>query len=116
MVSFRQKVFAISILATVPVDAGFRPSLFHVSHKAAYKKEITTTRLQISDTYNSAENRFAKVCAQGFLTGCLAFPLVVGAVSGGGLDYANLDITGQDFSNGKYKGKDFTQVRENFIR
>ena len=33
------------------------------------------------------------------------------AVSGGGLDYANLDITGQDFSNSaQYKGKDFTQV------
>ena len=33
------------------------------------------------------------------------------AVSGGGLDYAGLDITGRDFSNGDYKGKDFTQVR-----
>jgi uncharacterized protein YjbI with pentapeptide repeats len=34
------------------------------------------------------------------------------AVSGGGLDYANMDITGQDFSNNSnaYKGKDFTQV------
>lgn len=34
------------------------------------------------------------------------------AVSGGGLDYANIDITGQDFSNNPkaYKGKDFTQV------
>jgi uncharacterized protein YjbI with pentapeptide repeats len=31
------------------------------------------------------------------------------AVSGGGLDYANIDITGQDFSKGNYKGKDFTQ-------
>jgi hypothetical protein len=31
------------------------------------------------------------------------------AVSGGGLDYANLDISGQDFSHGNYKGKDFTQ-------
>ena len=33
------------------------------------------------------------------------------AVSGGGLDYAGIDITGQDFSNGNYKGKDFTQAR-----
>ena len=33
-----------------------------------------------------------------------------GAVSGGGLDYANLDITGQNFSNEAkaYKGKDFS--------
>ena len=33
------------------------------------------------------------------------------AVSGGGLDYANMDITGKDFSNSiAYKGKDFTQT------
>lgn len=33
------------------------------------------------------------------------------AVSGGGLDYAGLDISGQNFSNSKdYKGKDFTQT------
>jgi hypothetical protein len=31
------------------------------------------------------------------------------AVSGGGLDYAGIDISGQDFSNAIYKGKDFTQ-------
>ena len=34
-----------------------------------------------------------------------------GAVSGGGMDYASLDISGQDFSSQNYKGKDFTQVR-----
>mmetsp|Transcript_9462 Transcript_9462/g.13623 ORF Transcript_9462/g.13623 Transcript_9462/m.13623 type:complete len:174 (-) Transcript_9462:59-580(-) len=32
------------------------------------------------------------------------------AVSGGGLDYAGIDISGQDFSSSNYKGKDFTQV------
>lgn len=44
------------------------------------------------------------------LTLILAVPAVSLAVSGGGLDYANLDITGQDFSKNSYKGKDFTQV------
>mmetsp|Transcript_4811 Transcript_4811/g.5564 ORF Transcript_4811/g.5564 Transcript_4811/m.5564 type:complete len:232 (-) Transcript_4811:160-855(-) len=33
-----------------------------------------------------------------------------GAVSGGGSDFASLDISAQDFSNQNYKGKDFTQV------
>lgn len=42
-----------------------------------------------------------------------AFPTTSFAVSGGGLDYANIDITGQDFSKGNYKGKDFTQGTEN---
>jgi uncharacterized protein YjbI with pentapeptide repeats len=32
------------------------------------------------------------------------------AVSGGGLDFAGLDISNKDFSKGNYKGKDFTQV------
>jgi Pentapeptide repeats (8 copies) len=40
----------------------------------------------------------------------LASPVAANAVSGGGLDYANIDITGQDFSKGNFKGKDFTQV------
>ena len=37
------------------------------------------------------------------------------AVSGGGLDYAGLDLSNQDFSNGNYKGKDFSQVRLQFM-
>ena len=40
----------------------------------------------------------------------LATAAPVNAVSGGGLDYAGLDISNQDFSKGTYKGKDFTQV------
>jgi hypothetical protein len=40
----------------------------------------------------------------------LAVPAAAWAVSGGGLDYANLDISGStDFANGNFKGKDFTQ-------
>jgi uncharacterized protein YjbI with pentapeptide repeats len=44
------------------------------------------------------------------LSSCFLLSNAVYAVSGGGLDFANLDITGQNFSNGNYKGKDFTQV------
>ena len=41
----------------------------------------------------------------------LGGPLPSGAVSGGGLDFAGTDISGQDFtSSTSYKGKDFTQV------
>lgn len=35
----------------------------------------------------------------------LALPSHVAAISGGGLDYAGLNLTGQDFSKGKYKAK-----------
>lgn len=42
--------------------------------------------------------------------GFLVVSSSAGAVSGGGSDFASLDISGQDFSNKNYKGKDFTQV------
>ena len=35
----------------------------------------------------------------------LANPSPASAISGGGLDYAELNLTGKDFSNGKYKSK-----------
>ena len=47
-----------------------------------------------------------------FLSAVAALTLSVPAsfaVSGGGLDFAGTDISGQDFSKGNYKGKDFTQ-------
>lgn len=49
--------------------------------------------------------------AASFLLASVALsPASVHAVSGGGLDFAGLDISNQDFSRGNYKGKDFTQV------
>lgn len=62
---------------------------------------------------SSLTDQVARKCAQGLLVACLCAPQLAVAVSGGGLDFANLDITGQDFSNEPkaYKGKDFTQVR-----
>ncbi|CAM9825854.1 unnamed protein product [Pylaiella littoralis] len=38
----------------------------------------------------------------------LGAPAPASAISGGGLDYAELNLTGKDFSNGKYKSKDFS--------
>lgn len=35
----------------------------------------------------------------------LGAPAPASAISGGGLDYAELNLTGKDFSNGKYKSK-----------
>lgn len=49
--------------------------------------------------------------ASSLLAAVLAIAPTAGvAVSGGGLDFANLDISGQDYANKNYKGKDFTQV------
>lgn len=72
--------------------------------------KIPSKTNQISQ--ESTVEGIGKWVAQGMLLGCLAVPQIASAVSGGGLDYANLDISNQDFSNGNYKGKDFTQVSQ----
>jgi hypothetical protein len=73
---------------------------------------VTLAKEAATCSKQSPLEAFQKACVQGLMIGCLAFPQIATAVSGGGLDYANMDITGEDFSNGQYKGKDFTQVRE----
>lgn len=51
-----------------------------------------------------------KTAASWFAGACLALATSPAlAVSGGGLDFAGIDISGQDFSKTNYKGKDFTQ-------
>lgn len=63
---------------------------------------ITAKPFELLSTVTSV----AAAATFGFLA--LASPAI--AVSGGGSDFASLDISGQDFSNSNYKGKDFTQV------
>lgn len=68
-----------------------------------------------NDVWDPETTNLVSKAKNGFLASCLALVLAIPvaslAVSGGGLDFANLDITGQDFSSGNYKNKDFTQVR-----
>mmetsp|Transcript_23223 Transcript_23223/g.32693 ORF Transcript_23223/g.32693 Transcript_23223/m.32693 type:complete len:236 (-) Transcript_23223:124-831(-) len=67
---------------------------------------ITKPELAISDKHNHVS---MSVWATAVLTTSCFAPLAH-AVSGGGLDYAGIDISNQDFSGASYKGKDFTQV------
>lgn len=64
---------------------------------------------ETSSTWHSKLRIATSECLGAASAILLCFAAPAGAVSGGGLDYANMDITGQDFSNGVYKGKDFTQ-------
>eukprot|EP00980_Cylindrotheca_fusiformis_P004844 scaffold1034_cov127-Cylindrotheca_fusiformis.AAC.25 len=68
--------------------------------------------LQSSDEGSSSLVEFAKpMFLTSLMVAILAIaPTAVTAVSGGGLDFAGIDISGKDFSNQNYKGKDFTQV------
>mmetsp|Transcript_5889 Transcript_5889/g.8848 ORF Transcript_5889/g.8848 Transcript_5889/m.8848 type:complete len:205 (+) Transcript_5889:2-616(+) len=44
------------------------------------------------------------------ISGLSVFPIDAEAVSGGGLDFSGLEISGENFSKGKYQSKDFSQV------
>lgn len=85
-----------------------------VTRQALWRHFVPRSQEYVWDKQVSARQEIAPSVKQGVLASCLALILTVStaslAVSGGGLDYANLDITGQDFQNNNYKGKDFTQV------
>lgn len=90
---------------------------FSFSKPRAIEK-ATSRQQQQEHELTSMADQVAIHCAQGMLAACIFVPQLAVAVSGGGLDYANLDLTGQDFSNEAkaYKGKDFTQVRRHYER
>eukprot|EP00535_Pseudo-nitzschia_heimii_P004613 CAMPEP_0197177548 /NCGR_PEP_ID=MMETSP1423-20130617/3112_1 /TAXON_ID=476441 /ORGANISM="Pseudo-nitzschia heimii, Strain UNC1101" /LENGTH=282 /DNA_ID=CAMNT_0042627107 /DNA_START=53 /DNA_END=901 /DNA_ORIENTATION=- len=110
----------------VPRTTAFEDALRNESKRAA--REITaedaddaptatttTTTTAARDpaavaSISSRGPAFWAATAAALVVALAALPQVSLAVSGGGLDYAGLDISNQDFSKGNYKGKDFTQV------
>jgi uncharacterized protein YccT (UPF0319 family) len=85
-------------------------------------KSLSKSTTILSDTSNENASSFqrsaARMTAGIVLLSHIITMSVIGvptalAVSGGGLDYAGIDISGQDFSKGNYKGKDFTQGKYN---
>lgn len=107
------------VTPTLPRQASLSPSV--VATRAFWRHWIPETdRFLGDDTTNNntdgtddlvEENAktvfFGSILAAVFL---LMTPQVTVAVSGGGLDFAGLDVSGKDYSNSNYKGKDFTQV------
>ena len=97
------------------------PASTHASVRLAPRStslDGVTVRSQTADATDAADvrigdlgSRLTRSIAPTLAAASVALgPLACGAVSGGGMDYANLNLTGQDFANGNYKGKDFTQV------
>mmetsp|Transcript_33495 Transcript_33495/g.61534 ORF Transcript_33495/g.61534 Transcript_33495/m.61534 type:complete len:248 (-) Transcript_33495:341-1084(-) len=80
------------------------------------KEEITTTSSwspwSPSPSSSSSSSKLEKSIASSVIGASILLGAAASAfaVSGGGLDYAGLDISGRDYGNGNYKGKDFTQV------
>lgn len=83
------------------------PSLLNAFVPPAHERCVAKSTLAASKNDKAERTWIASMA----MTAALAFmagPAV--AVSGGGLDFANLDITASsDFANGNFKGKDFTQ-------
>ena len=111
MPSLRLLLVAAAACCTSAFVVPTKPKSSLVTSKALWRHFVPRN----TDVWEDTHPSFDVVLKNGVLASCLALmlalPAVSLAVSGGGLDYANLDITGQNFSNGNYKGKDFTQVK-----
>jgi len=70
----------------------------------------SSSSASVDNNHGSPSRRWKNEIAAAVLACCVMVAAAPAqAVSGGGLDYAGLDLSGQDFSQGNYKGKDFTQ-------
>lgn len=102
------------ILLAAPQSSAFQPisapRSAHVNTALAAQEQQGNTLLDDAVSLGIRGFSTAVFTCTLFVMTTLSGPAPAVAVSGGGLDYANIDITGQDFSNeGKlYKGKDFS--------
>eukprot|EP00977_Amphora_coffeiformis_P008055 scaffold1803_cov92-Amphora_coffeaeformis.AAC.78 len=92
------------------------PSLVNAFAPVSYRRaerESLSGLFAVDQEQQDRTNPWVTSVASFTAAACLALTAVaspVGAVSGGGLDFANLDITGSpDFAGKDFKGKDFTQ-------
>ena len=92
------------------IAAALSPVLLHAFAPTSVDHHVIKTQLDASPSSESTSNGPIPIFKAFFSIAPLAATSAAWAVSGGGTDYASLDLTGQDFSNGNYKGKDFTQV------
>lgn len=120
MTSVKYALCSIAVLAISPLlSHGFHVSI----PPSSSASRISSTDLSASLKHDISVNYSIKPLTEPKSTTLLESSIALAAafilssasaawaVSGGGLDYAGIDITGQDFSNGNYKGKDFTQAR-----
>ena len=100
------------VIVGEPLDENDVASSTSTSTSTAARKRERTVSLVSDASCANANFGFgfwATATAAALLVAFAAVPSSF-AVAGGGLDYAGIDISNQDFSKGNYKGKDFTQV------
>lgn len=106
-------VVALSVVADAFVLNSPSLAVVGSARKQLQLSAVKTQKQQATDDNNKsleAPQKFKLPAGIAAVALAVAFsPAASFAVSGGGLDYAGIDISGQDFSNGNYKGKDFTQ-------
>eukprot|EP00585_Thalassiosira_rotula_P011281 CAMPEP_0196160082 /NCGR_PEP_ID=MMETSP0910-20130528/46646_1 /TAXON_ID=49265 /ORGANISM="Thalassiosira rotula, Strain GSO102" /LENGTH=229 /DNA_ID=CAMNT_0041425007 /DNA_START=85 /DNA_END=774 /DNA_ORIENTATION=- len=108
--------------ASIPFSHAFHAPARQSKHHATNAQQQPVSRIvstalfsendEITSSLSSSTTKLEKSIASSLIGASILLGAATSAfaVSGGGLDYAGLDISGQDYSNGNYKGKDFTQV------
>jgi hypothetical protein len=103
-------IATVASLSPLPSHGFHTPSCSTRHARSSTKLHASPKPASTDDGNPSPAAVFLKSTIAAATTFALASTNAVWAVSGGGVDYASMDITGQDFSNNNFKGKDFTQV------
>lgn len=98
----RRAVFRFLFVLLNESPAQPRPTLL-LPYVHVQNASLPRPLFPVNDSATVASWTLAAVLLAG--TPLLANPAPASAISGGGLDYAELNLTGKDFSNGKYKSK-----------
>lgn len=106
---------AFVVFNLVFTTLAFQPHSTRFNEKLSTEKLPNTIMQKFDDTSIPTEHIENLLSATRAAVSTMTLSLLfitspAGAVSGGGSDFASLDISGKDFSNSNYKGKDFTQV------
>jgi len=102
--------FVIAFISFAATTIAFQPHFGISTLTPLFAAPRTGGDTASISTVFANQRRELSAAAAGLALGFLVVASPAGAVSGGGSDFASLDISGQDFSNQNYKGKDFTQV------
>jgi uncharacterized protein YjbI with pentapeptide repeats len=90
----------------LPCHTGF----VHNCHLSTQSKALQSSMSLQAEKHTVSWHAAASSVAALVLGVGLIAPVPADAISGGGMDYSGLTISGQDFSKGKYQAKDFSGV------
>jgi Pentapeptide repeats (8 copies) len=96
---------------SIAVAHAYLTGFVHNCHFSTQSKALQPSMSLQAEKHTVSWHAAASSVAAALVLGVgLIAPVPADAISGGGMDYSGLTISGQDFSKGKYQAKDFSGV------